>query len=105
MAGSACSMIYATSIVKNLLQIRTDEVDEVFGEIGGDLLFRAIDQVEADVGFKDFAHQSVDAAPDSGQEHELAATILVGVDETFHRVELAAKAADSLKQLHLFTFL
>lgn len=87
-----------------LFQIRADEVNEVFGEFGGDLLLGAVDEMEADVGFEDLAHEAIDAAADGGEEHQLTAAVFIGVDEALDGIELAAEAANALEELDLFAF-
>jgi len=85
-----------------LLQISTNEVDEVFGELGCDLLLRPVDQMEADVIFKHLRHQAVDAAPDRGKQHQLVAAIGIGFKRALDSIKLPAHLADPLQQLHLF---
>jgi len=87
------------------LQVGTNEVDEVFGEFRGDLLFCAVDEVEADMGFEDFTHKSVDAAADGSEEHKLCAAVFIGKEGALNGIELAAEFADSLKEFYFFAFL
>jgi len=86
-------------------QVGADEVDQVFGELGSNLLFGAIDQVEADVGFEDFAHEAVDTAAHGSKKHELCAAIFIGEQGALDGVELAAEFADALEEFKLFSFL
>jgi len=88
-----------------LLQIGVYQVDEVFGQFGGDLFFGAVGEVEADVGFEDFAHEGVDAAADGGKQHELAAAIFVGGERSLDGIELAADFAEPLQQLEFLAIL
>lgn len=94
----------AASACCGLFQIGVDEVDEVFGEVGRDLLLGAVDEVETDVGFKHLAHESVDAAADCGEEHELVAAIGFSVEGAFDGIELAANFAEALQKLEFFPF-
>lgn len=84
------------------LEIGVDEIDEVFGELGGDLFFGAVHEVKADVGFEDFAHEGVDAAADGGEEHELPAAFFVGCEGALDGVELSADLAEALEEFEFF---
>jgi len=80
-----------------LLEVCADEVDEILSEFGSYLLFGSIDQMEADVGFEDFAHEAIDPSADRSKEHQLPSAVLVGSQETLDGIELTAEATDSLK--------
>ena len=82
-----------------LLQISANQVDEVLGEFGGNLLLGAIDEMEADMRLHNLAHQAVDASADRGKQHELAPTILVAGEGPLDGVELAAQSAHALQKL------
>ena len=69
------------------------------------MLFGAVDEVEADVGFEDFAHESVDAAADGSEEHELSSAIFIGEQGALNGVELSAEFADSLEEFNFLAFL
>ncbi len=82
---------------EKLLQIGADQVDEVFGQLGGDLLLGAVGQMEADMRLQNLAHEAVDASTDGGEEHELSAAILVGSEGALDGVELSAEFSDPLQ--------
>jgi hypothetical protein len=91
-------------ISADLLQISTNQVDEVLGEFRCDLLFGAVDQMETDMGFENLSHEAVDASADGCQQHELVAAILVPTEGSFDGIELAAKFAHPLQEFDGFTF-
>ena len=88
-----------------LLQISTHQVDEVFGEFGSDLLFGAIDEVKADVGFKYLGHKAVDATANSSEQHQLVSAILIAGQGALDGVKLTAEFARTLQELDGFTFI
>ena len=88
-----------------LLQVRVHEVDEVFGKLWGNLLFCAVDEMEANVGFKDLGHEAVDSAAHSGEEHELASAVFACVERTLDGVELAANFSETLKEFNFLAIL
>src|SRR5271166_1550161 len=45
-----------------LLQIGAHQVDQVFGQLGGDLLFGSVGEMEPDMILEHFSHKAVDAA-------------------------------------------
>lgn len=87
------------------LQICVHQVDEVLGKLGGNLFLGTVSEVKTDMGFEDLAHEGVDAAADSGKQHELAAAIFIGGERTLDGVELTADFSESLQQLQLLAFL
>ena len=86
-------------------QVSADKVDEVFGELRGNLLFGAVDEVEADMGFEDFSHEAVDTAADGSEQHELSAALFIGEEGAFNGVKLTAKFPEALKEFHFFSFM
>ena len=89
---------------RRLLEVGADQVDEVLGEFGGDVLPGAGGEVLADVSLHNLAHEAVDAAADGGEEHELAVAVFTGGEEAFEGVELAAEPAEALEELGSFPF-
>jgi hypothetical protein len=89
----------------DLLQISTNEVDEVFGQLGCDLLLRPVDEVEANVIFKHLRHEAVHAATNRGQQHQLVSAIGVALKRALYGIQLPAHFADPLQQLHLFAIM
>lgn len=73
-----------------LFEVCAHQINKIFGEFRGNLLFGAVDEMKANVVFKHLCHQSIDAAAYSGKQHELVATIGVTIDGTLYRIELAA---------------
>jgi hypothetical protein len=55
--------------------------------------------METNMRLHDFAHQAVDPAAHRGKQHQLAATVFVGIDQAFDSVELAAHPAYTLEEL------
>jgi len=87
-----------------LLQIRPDQVNQILGQLGSDLLFSSVDEMESDVRLQHFGHEAINAAADSGKEHQLPAAIFVGVDKALDGIQLTAQATDALQLLQLLTF-
>lgn len=90
--------------ILRLFQVSADEIDKVLGEFGGDLLLGAVDEVKTDVVFEHLGHEAVDAAANRGQQHQLVAAVGVALQRALDGVQLPAHLADSLEELHLFTF-
>ena len=88
-----------------LFEVSANEVNEVFGEFWGNLLFDAVDEVEADMGFEDFTHESIDAATDGSEQHELPAAVFIGEQGALDGVELPAEFADALEEFNFLAFL
>jgi len=88
-----------------LLQIGAHQVDQVLGQIGGNLLLGAVDKMEADVRLQHFGHQAVHASADGGQEHQLISAVFVARERALHGVELAAQFFYALQQLGFFPIL
>jgi hypothetical protein len=82
-----------------------DQVDEVFGQLWRNLFLRSIGKVKTDMCFQNLAHKRVDAAADGCQQHELAATILIGCERALNGVELAANFSYPLQQFQFFPVL
>lgn len=85
-------------------EVGADKVDKILGQFGSNLLLGAVGEVEANMRFKHFAHEAVDAPADGGKEHQLAAAFLIGGERTLHGIELSAQLSQALKQLHFFPF-
>ena len=58
--------------------------------------------MKADVILQYLAHQTVDPTTNRGEQHKLVAAVLVVRKRPLHRIQLAAKTANSLQQFHLF---
>ena len=87
-------------LMEKSLQIRMQQVDQVFGQLRRNLLFGAGHQMETDVILQHFAHQSIDSAPNRRQQHELSAAIFIEPKGFLYRIQLAAQFANTLQQLH-----
>lgn len=88
----------------SLFEVGADQINEILSQLGSDLLLCSIGEVKANVRFKHFAHEAIDASADSGKEHQLAAAVFIGGERTLDGVELAAEFAQALQQLHFFPF-
>ena len=82
-----------------LLEVRADEVDELFTELGG---HGAGADVKADVVLKDLGHQAVDAAFDSGEKHQDVSTVLVLLQAALNGLHLALNALGTVDELGTF---
>jgi hypothetical protein len=76
-----------------------DKVNQILGQLGSDLLLGSVGQMKADMSFEHLTHEAVDAAADGSQQHELAATILIGSERALDGIELAAYFAKALEEL------
>jgi hypothetical protein len=92
-------------LMEKSLQIRAHQVDQIFGQLGRNLLLGAVRQVEADVILKHFAHQSVYPTPHRSQQPELVTAIFIHPQSSLHRIQLAAQFTHSLQQFHSFAFM
>ena len=82
--------------VKGSLEVSPNQVDEIFGQFGRDLLPGAVGEVKTDMRLEDFAHERIDAATHRGEEHQLVSAIGVGGEGALNGVELAAQLANPL---------
>jgi len=85
-------------------QVCAHQIDQVLGKLRGNLLFRAVDKMEADMCLKHLGHQRIHASAHGCQQHQLPAAIFIGVDEPLDRIQLPAQAADPLQQFQLLSF-
>src|SRR5579863_5853644 len=78
------------------LEICANQVDEIFRQFWRNLLLGAVSEVEPDMGLEHLSHQSVHAAANGRQQHQLVAAVSVAVQGPLDGVELAAQFANSL---------
>jgi hypothetical protein len=83
------------------LEVGADDVDEVFGEFGGGFALLA-HEVEADVVLHNFSHETVDAAANSGKQHEYVGALVLFGEGALDGFDLAFDAADALKEFRIF---
>jgi hypothetical protein len=91
------------SKVPALLEVRPNEIDEVFGQLvrrRGAVI--GSKQVQTYVVFEHFGHETVDPATDVRQEHENVRAIVARGQGTFDGVDLSANAFDTRNQLLFF---
>jgi len=88
-----------------LFEVGAHKVDQVLGQLWGNLLLGSVDQMEADVRLQHFGHQAVDASTNRGQQHQLISAILIARERALHGIELAAHFSHTLQQLGFFAIL
>jgi hypothetical protein len=79
-----------------------NQVNQILGEFGSNLLLGAVGQMKANVSLEYLTHEAVDTAADGSQQHELAAAIFVGVQRALDGIELAADFAKALEEFEFF---
>src|SRR3984885_7541621 len=88
-----------------LLEIGANEVDQVFGQFGSNLLLGSVGQMESNVRLEHLGHQAVHASAHRGQQHQLVPAIVVGRQSSLYGIQLTTKFAHALQQLDGFPLL
>lgn len=98
--GSACELRPHAHV--RLFQICPNKIDQILGELRGNPFPCATGQMEADVGFEHLAHETVDAATNGGEQHQLRSAIFIGGERALEGIELSAKLAQALREFEFF---
>jgi hypothetical protein len=95
----------ATLLIDELFEVRAHQIDEIFGQLGSNPLLRSVGQVKPYMRLHDFAHKAIDAAPHSGEQHQLTTAVFVCRDQALDRIELPTQSAHTLHQLQLVSLM
>jgi len=57
--------------------------------------------MKPDMILEHFAHEAVDAAADSSQQHQLVSAVLIGGQRSFNGIQLSAQLTQALHHLDL----
>lgn len=91
--------------LRRSFQVRANQINQIFSQLGGNLLLGAIGKMKSDMRFENFCHQAVDATAYGRKKHQLTATVVIRGQKPLHGIQLAAQAPYSLQKLQLFPLL